>query len=399
MLEGLKVIEYATYMAAPGAGCILADWGAEVIKIEPPGGDPIRNFFRTIGTDYQDNPVFDFDNRGKKSIVVDTTTPEGQEIVRKLASEADVFLTNVRPGGLTRSGMDHESLRSLNPKLVYCSLTGYGLEGPDADRPGFDIASFWSRTGVARLTIPKGQDPFALRTAFGDHTTSMSAAAGICAALVEAQRTGKGRLVEASLFRTGLYAMGSDFAIQLFFGRIASTKGRTEQIVPISNFYKTSDDHWICIVARQGDVDWVPMCKVIDREDLAEDPRYVTAKGRRKHMEEVVAIIDEGFAKYTREEISARLDDNAIAWAPVQTLADVAQDPQAFASGAIVQTPSAKGDGSTYPAPASPVRFPGADDGPKGPSPKMGEHTKEVLAALGLSEKDIAEMYAASVVA
>ena len=168
MLEGLKVIEYATYMAAPGAGCILADWGAEVIKIEPPGGDPIRNFFRTIGTDYQDNPVFDFDNRGKKSIVVDTTTPEGQEIVRKLASEADVFLTNVRPGGLTRSGMDHESLRSLNPKLVYCSLTGYGLEGPDADRPGFDIASFWSRTGVARLTIPKGQDPFALRTAFGD---------------------------------------------------------------------------------------------------------------------------------------------------------------------------------------------------------------------------------------
>tara|TARA_R110000787_G_scaffold20065_4_gene59653 strand:+ start:72416 stop:73615 length:1200 start_codon:yes stop_codon:yes gene_type:complete len=399
MLEGLKVIEYATYMAAPGAGCILSDWGAEVIKIEPPGGDPIRNFFRTIGTDYQDNPVFDFDNRGKKSIVVDTTTPEGQEIVRKLASEADVFLTNVRPGGLTRSGMDHESLRSLNPKLVYCSLTGYGLEGPDADRPGFDIASFWSRTGVARLTIPKGEDPYALRTAFGDHTTSMSAAAGICAALVEAQRTGKGRLVEASLFRTGLYAMGSDFAIQLFFGRIASTKSRTEQIVPISNFYQTKDGHWICTVARQGDVDWVPMCKVIDREDLAEDPRFTTSKARRQNMGEVIALIDEGFAKYTKAEISERLDANSIAWAPVQTLGEVAEDPQAFASGAIVQTPSSKGDGSTYASPASPVRFPGADDGPKGPSPRMGQHTREVLAGLGMDEARIDALLKSSVVA
>jgi crotonobetainyl-CoA:carnitine CoA-transferase CaiB-like acyl-CoA transferase len=399
MLEGLKVVEYATYMAAPGAGCILSDWGAEVIKIEPPGGDPIRNFFRTIGTDYQDNPVFDFDNRGKKSIVVDTTKPEGQEIVRKLTSDADVFLTNVRPGGLTRSGMDHESLRSLNPKLVYCSLTGYGLEGPDADRPGFDIASFWSRTGVARLTIPKGQDPYALRTAFGDHTTSMSAAAGICAALVEAQRTGKGRLVEASLFRTGLYAMGSDFAIQLFFGRIASTKSRTEQIVPISNFYQTKDEHWICTVARQGDVDWVPMCKVIGREDLAEDPRFTTSKARRQNMETVIALIDEGFAKYTKAEISERLDANAIAWAPVQTLGEVALDPQAFASGAIVQTPSSKGDGSTYPAPASPVRFPGADDGPKGPSPRMGQHTREILTSMGVAEANIQALYDATVVA
>ena len=362
MLEGLKVIEYATYMAAPGAGCILSDWGAEVI-------------------------------------IVDTTTPEGQEIVRKLASDADVFLTNVRPGGLTRSGMDHESLRALNPKLVYCSLTGYGLEGPDADRPGFDIASFWSRTGVARLTIPKGEDPYALRTAFGDHTTSMSAAAGICAALVEAQRTGKGRLVEASLFRTGLYAMGSDFAIQLFFGRIASTKGRTEQIVPISNFYQTKDGHWICTVARQGDVDWVPMCKVIDREDLAEDPRFTTSKARRQNMGEVIALIDEGFAKYTKAEISERLDANSIAWAPVQTLGEVAEDPQAFASGAIVQTPSSKGDGSTYASPASPVRFPGADDGPKGPSPRMGQHTREVLAGLGIAEAEIDALLKSSVVA
>ncbi len=399
MLEGIKVVEYATYMAAPGAGGILRDWGADVTKIEPPGGDPIRLFFRTIGTDIQDNPVFDFDNRGKKSIVIDTSKPDGQALIRELVKDADVFLTNVRPGGLTRSGLDYDSLKSLNPKLVYCSLTGYGLEGEDADRPGFDIASFWSRTGVASLTIPKGAEPFPLRTAFGDHTTSIAAAAGICAALVEAIRTGKGRLVEASLFRTGLYTMGSDLAIQLFFGRVASTKSRGEQNVPISNFFQSKDDKWFCIVARQGETDWAPLCRVIQREDLATDPRFNNAKGRRANNAEVVGILDAGFAADDMTELAKRLDAESIAWAPVQTLAEVAKDPQAFAAGAIVQTPSAKGDGTTYASPASPVRFPGADDGPKGPSPTPGQHTAEVLASLGHSEAGIKALFASGIVA
>lgn len=398
MLEGIRVIEYATYMAAPGAGGILADWGAEVIKIEPPGGDPIRKFFKSIGTDIQDNPVFDFDNRGKKSIIVDTSTEHGQDIVRKLAETADVFLTNVRPGGLDRSGLDHQSLSADNPKLVYCSLTGYGLTGPDADRPGFDVASFWSRTGVAALTVPKGQEPFALRTAFGDHTTSMAAAAGICAALVEAGRTGKGRLVEASLLRAGLYAMGSDVAIQLFFGRIGSTKGRHEQIQPLMNFFRTKDDHWLCIVSRQGDVDWAPLCRAVGREDLIEDERFTKAKARRANNVELVDILDEAFAKYTKEEMSARLDENVLAWAPVQTLAEVVKDPQAIAAGAFVDTPSARGDGTTYKAPASPVRFPGADDGPKGPSPAMGQHTRDILASLGYSQSAIDDALTAGTV-
>lgn len=398
MLEGIRVVEYATYMAAPGAGCILRDWGADVVKIEPPGGDPIRLFFRTIGTDYPDNPVFDFDNRGKQSIIIDTSKAEGQALIRELVKDADVFLTNVRPGGLARSGLDYDSLKQLNPKLVYCSLSGYGLQGPDADRPGFDIASFWSRTGVANLTIPKGGEPFPLRTAFGDHTTSIAAAAGICAALVEAQRTGNGRLVEASLFRTGLYTMGSDLAIQLFFGRVASTKGRHEQNVPISNFYQSKDGKWFCIVARQGETDWAPLCRVINKPELATDPRFNNAKGRRANNAEVVNILDAGFGAYEMEELAGRLDAESIAWAPVQTLAEVAADPQAHAAGAIVQTPSSKGDGSTYASPASPVRFPGADDGPKGPSPAPGEHTRAVLAALGRCDADIETLYKSGIV-
>lgn len=398
MLEGIRVIEHATYMAAPGAGGILSDWGADVIKIEPPGGDPIRNFFSTIGNDFQDNPVFDFDNRGKKSIILDTRTEDGQKILRELAADADVFLTNVRPGGLSRSGLDYQNLHKINPKLVYCTLTGYGLEGPDADKPGFDVASFWSRAGVGHLTVPKGQEPFALRTAFGDHTTSMAAAAGICAALVKAQRTGKGQLVEASLLRAALFAMGSDFAIQLFFGRIGSTKSRHEQIQPLMNFYKTKDDSWICIVSRQGNVDWPPLCRVMDRPDLIEDERFTTGKSRRANNVELVTLMDEAFGKYTKAEIAQRLDDESIAWAPVQTLAEVAADPQVEAAGGITQVPSASGDGSTFASPASPIRFPGTNDGPKGPSPLKGQHSRDVLNAIGYDADQIEALFAAGVV-
>lgn len=398
MLDGIKVIEHATYMAAPGAGGILSDWGAEVIKIEPPKGDPIRNFFSTIGTDYQDNPVFDFDNRGKKSIILDTSTPDGQAILRELAGDADVFLTNVRPGGLTRAGLDFASLIKVNPKLVYCTLTGYGLEGPDADKPGFDIASFWSRAGVGHLTVPKGQDPFALRTAFGDHTTSMAAAAGICAALVKAQRTGEGQLVEASLLRAALFAMGSDFAIQLKMGKIGSTKTRHQQIQPLANFFKTKDGSWVCIVSRQGNVDWPPLCRVMDRTDLIEDERFTSGKTRRANSVELVDIMDAAFAQFTKAEIAERLDAEAIAWAPVQTLAEVAADPQVQAAGGITQVPSAAGDGSSFPSPASPVRFPGTDDGPKGPSPRMGEHSRDVLASLGYSADKIDSLFEAEIV-
>jgi len=389
MLEGIRVIEHATYMAAPGAGSILSDWGAEVIKIEPPGGDPIRKFFATIGTDIQDNPVFDFDNRGKRSIILDTSTPDGQAVLRALAGDAHVFLTNVRPGGLNRAGLDYESLSVDNPKLVYCSLTGFGLEGPDADKPGFDVASFWSRAGVAAITIPKGGDPFPIRTAFGDHTTSMAAAAGICAALVQAERTGKGQLVEASLLRAALFALGSDFAIQLFFGRIGSTKSRHEQIQPLMNFFKTRDEAWFCIVSRQGDVDWAPICRSAGLENLIDDPRFTTAKARRKHSAELVDLLDAAFAQFTKAEVTQRLDQNTLAWAPVQTLAEVAADPQVMAAGAITQVPSASGDGTTFKSPASPVRFPGADDGPKGPSPRAGQHSREILRDLGYTPDKI----------
>ena len=400
LLQGVKVIEHATYFAAPGAGGILSDWGAEVIKIEPPGGDPVRANFPTKGTGKEnltDNPAFDGDNRGKKSIVVDARTEEGQEIIRKLADTADVFLTNVRPGGIERSGLSYDILSKRNPKLVYCALTGYGLEGPDANAPGFDVASFWSRSGLARLTAPKGSELFPVRTASGDHTTSIAAVAAINAALIQALKTGKGQLVDVSLLRTGLYTLHTDLAIQLFFGRIASTRPRAEAYNPLTNFFRTKDDAWICIVARAGKSDLPRMARAFDLPGLENDPRFQDGKSRRDNAVEITAMFDAAFAKFTKDEMAARLTAEEIAWAPAQTLADVAEDPQVHAAGGIVQTPGKDGQGSVA-SPAAPARFHGVDDGPKGPGPKLGEHTRQVLETLGYSAAAIDALYASKAV-
>ncbi|MEQ1780393.1 MAG: CaiB/BaiF CoA-transferase family protein [Hyphomonadaceae bacterium] len=401
LLKGVKVIEHATYFAAPGAGGILSDWGAEVIKIEPPGGDPVRSNFPTKGSEMAhltDNPAFDSDNRGKKSIVVDARTEEGREIIRKLADTADVFLTNVRPGGIERSGLSYDILAKRNPKLVYCALTGYGLEGPDANAPGFDVASFWSRSGLARLTAPKGSELFPVRTASGDHTTSIAAVAAINAALIQALKTGKGQLVDVSLLRTGLYTLHTDLAIQLFFGRIASTRPRAEAYNPLTNFFRTKDDAWICIVARAGKADLPRMARAFDLPGLDTDPRFQDGKSRRDNAAEITAMFDAAFARFTKDEIAARLTAEEIAWAPAQTLADVAVDPQVHAAGGIVQTPGKDGVGS-FASPASPAKFHGVDDGPKGPGPKLGEHTRDVLVSLGYSEAEIEAALAGKVVA
>jgi crotonobetainyl-CoA:carnitine CoA-transferase CaiB-like acyl-CoA transferase len=401
LLQGIRVIEHATYFAAPGAGGILSDWGAEVIKIEPPGGDPVRGNFPTKGGPHEhltDNPAFDGDNRGKKSIVVDARTPEGAEIIRKLADTADVFLTNVRPGGLERSGLDYAALSKRNPKLVYCALTGYGLEGPDANAPGFDVASFWSRSGIARLTAPKGSELFPVRTAAGDHTTSIAAVAAINAALIQALKTGKGQLVDVSLLRTGLYTIHTDLAIQLLFGRNASTRPRAEAYNPLTNFFKTSDDAWLCIVARAGNADLPRMARALDMPGIDTDERYTSGKARRDNAAFITSQFDAAFAKLTKAQAAERLTKEEIAWSPAQTLAEVCVDPQVAAVGGIVDMPSRITPGQTFRSPGAPAKFPGVDDGPKGPAPALGEHTREVLKNLGYPETEIDALLTAKAV-
>ena len=397
MLQGLRVVELSTYIAAPGAAGIMADWGAEVIKIESPAGDPMRNFFEGLSGPEHGNPVFELDNRGKRGVVLDISTPQGNEAAIKLAMTADIFLTNVRPGSLKRAGLDFDSLNAVHPGLIYCSLTGYGLQGADADRAGMDVAAFWSRAGVGSITAPKGVDPFPIRTAMGDHITSLSTVAAILAAVHERHSTGRGRLVETSLLRTGVYSIGSDMAIQLRFGKLASTRPRTQAVQPLANFFKTGDGRWICLLVRTGGKDWPQIAAAVGRPDLVENPLFATSRDRRHNAPALVEILDAAFAAFSYEEMAARLDEYDITWAPYQTPGELSRDPQADAAGCFVQTPD--GNGGSFRAPASPARFGGYDDTPKSGPPSLGQHTDEVLAELGYSADAIAALRAARAVA
>lgn len=391
MLEGLKIVEYATYVAAPGAAGVMRDWGADVIKVEPPGGDPIRLFFSSLGVDAETNPIFEMDNRGKRGMVLDTTKPEGRDALLKLIDRADIFITNVRPGGLKRAGLEPESVLKRCPRLIYATLTGYGLEGPDADRPGMDAAAFWARSGLAAMFRPKGGEPIQLRTAFGDHVASLAIVAGVLAAVHERNATGKGRLIDASLLRTAHYVGGSDLAIQHTRGRVASNRPRNAVPNPLVNTFRTNDDRWINLLMRQGDKDWPKIARAIGVDALVSDPRFATSRARRENAAALVSLLDAAVERFTYDEVTAALDREELVWAPILSPSEAVSDPQAIAAGCVVQTPTH--EGGVFNAPAAPVRFPGADDGPKGPAPRFGEHTRAVLSELGYSDAEIDALY------
>ncbi len=397
LLKGLKVVDFTAYIAGPGAAAILGDWGADVVKVERPEGDAMRHIFGDLKTDLGANPTFDVDNRGKRGIVLDIGKPQGREALARLAAEADVFLTNVRPASLKKYGLDADALRAANPRLVYAVITGYGLEGPDAHKPGFDVTAFWARAGVAAMTAPKGMDPFLLRSGVGDHTTSLATVSAILAALYERERTGEGRLVQTSLLATGVYVMGSDLAVQLKFGRLASARPRDNPINALANFYRSADGRWFVHNPRGSGGGWEAFCGAAGRSDLVSDPRFATGKTRRENAKALAEEFDRAFAALSFEEIARRLDEADLVWAPVQTPADVAADPQVAAAGAFVEVED--GQGGTFRSIAAPARFPGADAERRPPSPRLGEHTRQVLTELGYGPAEIEAMFEAGAAA
>ena len=394
MLEGLKVIEMATYVAAPAAGAMLRDWGAEVIKVEPLDGCPMRRFFEGMKANIpiEGNPIFTLDNRGKKGISINTSNEKGADIVRELIKDADIFLTNVRPKSLENAKLNHEELHKINPKLIYCSLTGYGLDGEERNRPGFDVAAYWSRSGMAHLTQRKGEEPLPIRTASGDHITAISTVSGILAAVYERGQTGKGKVVETSLLRTGIYSVSSDMALQLKFGRVPSTKKRDEQINPIFNFFKTKDDRWICLSPRAGgDYDLPKVVRAIGKEDWIENDKFNTNQARRENAKEFIEEMDKAFSQHTMAEWGEKLDAQDLIWSPVQNLNEVSKDKQAIASGAFSEVED-QDCNENYTTVSSPVKFHNSDDGPKGPAPKLGQDNFEVLKGLGINEEEINDL-------
>jgi crotonobetainyl-CoA:carnitine CoA-transferase CaiB-like acyl-CoA transferase len=391
LLKGLKVVEWSTWVAGPGCAAVMADWGAQVIKVESATGDATRTFWPDTA-ESPGNPIFACENRGKRGVVLDTSKPQGRAALIAMLQDADVFITNVRPGALKRAQLDYDSLKDQLPKLIYANVTGYGLTGAEADTPAFDLTGFWTRSGVAHATIPPDQEPFTCRPGFGDHVTALATLSGVLAALHERSRTGLGRHVETALIRAGVYALGWDYSIHLRYGQAVTAQPRNDRPGALAGFFRTKDDRWFCVAAR-GPRDVPAVMEEIGRPDIVANPRYAMPMLDLDAVREIRAILDAVFAGMTLAEVGEMMRRADVIWAPMATLDDVVADPQAQAAGCFVETPD--GWGGSFQAPAAPVRFPGAPHGPAGPAPKLGEHTREVLLEAGYGEADVEALIAA----
>ncbi len=379
-LDGIRVVELGVWVAGPAAGGILADWGADVVKIEPPTGDPARLFGRMLGLDDGSNPPFEMDNRSKRSIVLDLTTDGGLATARQLLVGADVFITNVRPDALSRLDLDYPKVAALNPALVYGLITGYGEKGPEANRPAYDVAAFWARSGVADLLTRPGDSPPFQRGGMGDHMTGMTLAAAINAALVARARTGEGQLVTTSLYRQGTYTVSFDLNTFLLSGRPIAIGQRETMFNPCMNNYLTGDGKRLWIVGLEADRHWPSLCRAVGHPEWLEDSRFTTARERAINSRELIATLDEIFATKTRDEWAQAFEaEPELFWSPVNSMEDVLGDEQFHAAGGLVDVPD---DGGSLPMIATPADFHGTPWAPRSAAPKLGEHTEEILAEL-----------------
>ncbi|MFV9633422.1 CaiB/BaiF CoA transferase family protein [Mycobacterium neumannii] len=382
-LEGVRVVELGVWVAGPAAAGILADWGADVVKIEPPTGDPARLFGKMLGVDGDVSPPFEMDNRGKRSIVLDMTTADGRAKARELIEGADVFVTNVRPGALARMGLDFAALATHNPQLVYGLITGYGDSGPDADRAAYDVAAFWARAGLAHLLTRPGQTPPFQRGGMGDHAAGMTLAAAICAAMVARGRTGKGQLVSTSLYRQGAYTVSFDLNTFLLTGNSIAIGQRETMGNPCMNNYAAGDGRRFWIVGLEAGRHWPPLCRAVGRPEWLTDPRFDTPRARAVNAVELVAELDEIFASKTLAEwAEVFATEPDFFWSPINSLEDIVADEQFHAAGGIVYVPDGEG---AAPMVASPADFSGTPWEPRWAAPRLGQHTDEITAELKTS--------------
>lgn len=402
LLKGIRVVEMGLWVAGPAAGGILADWGAEVVKIEMPKGDPMRKLFGALSGSKEDRcPPFDLYNRGKKSVALDVNHPDGMALVQRLVATADVFATNMRPQFLERIGLDHATLLAKHPRLVYASLTAYGLEGPDRDAPGYDMAAYSGRSGLAERTTPPGASPPVLPGGMGDNVTAITMVSGIMGALFHRERTGQGQMVSTSLLRTGIYSIGMDVSTRVGLGRIAAAPSRTRPQNPLMNSYCASDGKWFWIVGAESERHWPGIVEALGEPALMKDERFTTPRDRRRNSEALVLAIDGLTARHTREEWSAIFRKHDVWWAPINSVDDLMTDAQVLASGAFVHVPVHEGQAApeSFNGVATPVDFSGTPAGPAGPPPGVGADADGLLASLGVSRDELARLRSAGVLA
>jgi crotonobetainyl-CoA:carnitine CoA-transferase CaiB-like acyl-CoA transferase len=389
--DGVRVVELSQWVLAPVAGALLADWGADVIRVERPDGDPYRGLMtQGIGADSAGgvNLSDALANRGKRSVTLDLRQDAAMTVMHQLLASADVFLTNLRRPALGRLGLDAETVTARYPALVYARGHGLGLRGPEADRAGYDASAFWARGGFAHvLTPPQVAEPVALRGAMGDRSAAMALAFGISGALVRRSRTGRGSVVDVSLLATAMWTLSSDVLSALHGKRPRDTHGR--RVNPLYGAYRTSDDRHVQLVFLESDRYWPDLCRVLDREDLLSDPRFASHQARGENSAACVAALTAEFATRTFAECKEILGRIDAPWAPVQAIEELLTDPQVLANDYLGEV--AVDGGPTYQLPNVPVQY-DERPAPLRRAPEAGEHTEEVLLELGYSWEQIGEL-------
>jgi crotonobetainyl-CoA:carnitine CoA-transferase CaiB-like acyl-CoA transferase len=394
VLEGVKVLEVAAWTFVPAAGAVLAEWGAEVIKVEPrEGGDPQRGLV-TMGLVPAGpggvNYMIEMPNRGKKSIGIDLTTAGGREVLLELAKSCDVFLTSYLPSRRRQMGIDVEDIRAVNPDIIYVRGSGYGPQGSDADRPGYDGVSFWSRGSIGDALTPEDAEPVQQTPAFGDLLGGMTIAGGIAAALYKRKATGETSIVDVSLLGLAAYAMAPRVTASKLYGDAPlPTFRRSDLPNPLVGTYRTKDGRYITLMMLQRDRFFPEVMNLIGRPDLLEDKRFADPAGRFENRAELIRILDEVFAGRTVDEWREALAPLSGAWSVFQQSSELCDDQAVVANGYIptVNTMS----GAPYQLPANPVQFDEQHVVPPG-APEHGQHTEEVLLDAGV-EWDKIEQY------
>lgn len=402
VMKGIRVLEVAQFTFVPSAGAVLADWGADVIKIEHPvKGDGQRGLIQVGGKDNTANINFlmEHSNRGKRSLGLDLTHPEGRELLYEIAKQSDVFLTNFLPAARAKMGIDVDDIRAVNPKIIYARGTAHGAKGPEAHKGGYDSTDYWARSGSG-MGMRSESDPPAIQPgpAYGDSIGGMTIAGGIAAALFARERTGEATVVDISLLGTGLWAMGAGLTASMLArntGGAAAAPPGAAFINPLVGIYKAKGGGSIMVTMLQGHYYWADTVEHLGRPELATDPRFATREAFTENADAAREVLAEIFATATTEEWRDRLASMQGQWAPFQTLTQLPSDPQVLANEYIREV--ALGDGETFRLVANPVQFDGTPPELR-KGPEHAQHTEEILMDLGLAWERIEALKASGAI-
>ncbi len=397
IFEGLKVLDCASFIAAPAAATVLSDFGADVIKIEPPGaGDPYRNLPNLPGYPHSvHNFAWMLESRNKRSLALDLSKPEGQAVLHRLAAEADVFITNFPPAVREKLGLTYSKLAPLNDRLIYASFTGYGEKGEEANKPGFDSNAYWARSGLMDLVrADENTTPARSIAGMGDHPCAMAFYGAIVTALYKRERTGKGSHVSSNLMANGVWASSVLAQAKLCGAKFARRRSREHALNALTNHYKCRDGRWIMLSLLNEERQWPALARCLGLENHISDPEFDTKAGRHARSVELIKIFDEIFATRDLAEWRGILDGNGLVFGVVGILDDIPNDKQMIENEVLVPF-----ENDTMLTINSPIWVDGSKKVQPRRAPDIGEHSDEILRAAGYDEAAIQKLRASGAVA